>query len=102
MKTHGPKPWWHWAWKRRLARPAPTVGRIALELAAMYALHFAASLVFVRLPALEAILSPGLGGRLALIAALGFFALRLFVLLFAPGWFLARLWIILTRERPYP
>jgi hypothetical protein len=100
MKPPAQKPWcWKW-WERHLAQPVPSLGRIASELAAVYALHFAASFVLARFSLLESILSPGPGGRFVLMVALGFFALRMFVLLFAPGWFLARLWIFLTRERP--
>jgi len=100
MKPPAQKPWWSKWWERRLAQPAPTLGRIVIELAAVYALHFSASFVLAWFSLLELILSPGPSGRFALMIALGFFALRMFVLLFAPGWFLARLWILLTRERP--
>ncbi len=100
MRISPSKPRWRVWWERRRSRAAPRLGRIVLELAAVYTLHFLAGQVLVRIALLEQVLSPGPGGRLALAVALGFFALRLFVLLVAPGWFLARIWLLLTREPP--
>lgn len=99
MRTPARKPWRQKWWESRLVRPAPTLRRITLELAAVYVLHFFASFALARFSVPESILSAGPGGRLALLGMPGFFALRLFVLLFAPGWFLARIWILLTRRR---
>ena len=80
--------------KRR--RPPPTLRRIVIEFAALAALHLILLHILARAHILEHLLAPGPGSRLALALTAAFFLLRLFLLLFGPGWLLARLWLWMT------
>ena len=86
---------------RRLRRlfPAP-LRRILLEAAALLALHFALVQILARVHLLEHLLAPGPGSLFALAVTGIFLVLRLFVFVFAPGWFVARLWFFISRPRP--
>ncbi len=86
---------------RRLRRLFPSpLRRILLELAALLVVHFVLVQILARVRLLEHLLAPGPGSLLALAVTGIFLALRLFVCLFAPGWFLARLWLLMSRPRP--
>ena len=86
---------------RRLRRLFPSrLRRILLEAATLLALHFALVQILARVHLLEHLLAPGPGSRFALVVTGIFLALRLFVLLLGPGWFLARLWLFLSHPRP--
>ena len=81
-------------------RPSPTFRRILVEFAALVAVHFVLLQVLARSHVLEHLLAPGPGSRIALAATAMFLLLRLFLLVFAPGWLLARLWLLTTRPLP--
>ena len=86
---------------RRLRRlfPAP-LRRILLETVALLALHFVFVQILARVRLLEHLLAPGPGSWFALGVTGMFMALRFFLCLFAPAWFLARLWLLMSRPRP--
>ena len=83
---------------RKRRRPPPTLRRILIEFAAIAALHLVLLHILARAHVLEHLLAPGPGSRLALALTATFFLLRLFLLLFGPGWLLARLWLWTTRS----
>lgn len=87
---------------KRLRRPPPTLRRILLEFAAVALLHLALLHVLARVRLLEHLLAPGPGSALALAATTMFLLLRMFLLLFGPGWLLARLWLWFTRPEAAP
>lgn len=88
-------------WKRRVT-PPPTGRRILLEAASLALLHFVAAQILARANLLEHLLSPGADSRLALGVTAMFMLLRAFTLVVAPGWVLARLWLLWTRPAPSP
>ena len=86
---------------RRLRRLFPSsLRRILLEAVALLVLHFVLVKILARAHLLEHLLAPGPGSLFALAVTGVFLVLRLFVYLFAPGWFLARLWLFVSRPRP--
>ncbi len=86
---------------RRLRRRFPSpLRRIFLETGALLVVHFALVHILARVHLLEHLLAPGPGSKFALVVTTVFLVLRLFLLIFAPGWFLARLWLFASRPRP--
>ena len=81
-------------------RPPPTPRRILVEFAVLAALHFVLLHLLARAHVLEHLLAPGPGSRLALAVTAVFLLLRLFLLVVAPGWLLARIWLWLTLPSP--
>lgn len=81
-------------------RPSPGILRIFVEFIAVILLQLALAYGLMHLRLLDHLLSPGKdsGGALGVITA--FLLLRMFVLLFAPGWLLARLWLWRTHRNP--
>lgn len=79
-------------------RQPPSLVRIVVEFVAVILLQLGLAYGLIHLRLLDHLLSPGKdsGGALGVITA--FLLLRMFVLLFAPGWFLARLWLWRTRR----
>lgn len=88
--------------KSRRPAPAPNLRRIVIEFVALCALHFVLLQILARAHVLEHLLAPGPGSRLALAITAAFLLLRLFLLVFAPGWLLARVWLWMTRPTPCP
>jgi hypothetical protein len=80
-------------------RPPVTLKRIVLEFAAVVVLQFILSHALAQVSLLDHLLSPGSNSNIALGVTTAFLLLRMFVLLFAPGWFLARLWLWWSRPR---
>ena len=85
--------------KRSVIQP-PTWRRIVLEAASLALLHFIAAQLLARGNLLEHLLSPGADSRLALGVTAVFMLLRAFALVLAPGWILARLWLLSTKRGP--
>lgn len=83
-------------------RPPPTLRRILLEFGALALLHFVLLGILSRVRVMEHLLAPGPGSRFALAITAVFLLLRLFLLMFAPGWLLARLWLLLSRAPRTP
>jgi hypothetical protein len=83
---------------RRVTAP-PTLKRILTETAVLLALHLVLMQVLARIHLLEHLLSPGPGSKVAIAVTTMFLLLRIFVIAILPGWFAARLWLFLTRER---
>lgn len=80
-----------------MKRRAPTLRRILLEAAVLVVVHFVFLQGLARVNLLEHLLAPGADSRLALGVTATFLLLRVFLLVFAPGWLLARLWFWVTR-----
>jgi hypothetical protein len=80
-------------------RPPITLRRIVVEFAMIVLLQFALAHVLMHFRLLDHLLSPGRDSGVALGVTTAFLLLRMFVLLFAPGWFLARLWLWMTRAK---
>jgi len=78
-------------------RTPTSLRRIGIEFCVIVLLQYLLSLVLLHANILDHLLSPGSDSTVALGIITGFFMLRLFVLLFAPGWLLARLWLWWTR-----
>lgn len=78
-----------------LRRPL-TLRRILIEMAALILLHFVLVQILARVRLLDHLLSPGPGATLALAATAFFLLLRIFLLVFGAGWFVARLWLWLS------
>lgn len=81
-------------------RQPPGIVRIIVELAAVILLQFTLAHVLMHARLLDHLLAPGKDSGAALGVTTAFLLLRMFVLLFAPGWFLARLWLWRTRPTP--
>lgn len=79
-------------------RPPVTLVRIVVELIAIIVIQFALSYALMYFRVLDHLLSPGADSRIPLGITIVFLLLRMFVLLFAPGWFLARLWLWASRR----
>ena len=80
-------------------RLPPTVRRILAEAAVLVLLHGIALRLLAQARLMEHLLSPGSQSRWAVVATVMFLLLRMFVLVLAPGWVLARLWLRATRSR---
>ena len=80
-------------------RPPVTLRRIVIELIVIVALQLALSYVLMHCRFLDHLLSPGRDSNIALGVTTAFLMLRMFVILFAPGWFLARLWLLCSQPR---
>ncbi len=80
-------------------RPPPTVRRILVEAAVLVLLHEVAIRLLAHARLMEHLLSPGSQSRWAVLATVMFLLLRMFLLVLAPGWVLARLWLRATRGR---
>ena len=78
-------------------RRSPSLRRILVEAVSLVAVHFALLLLLARVNLLEHLLAPGAGSRFALAVTAVFLLLRLFLLVLAPGWLLARIWLWATR-----
>ena len=78
-------------------RPPSSLRRIGVEFLAVVLVQWLLSLGLMHARILDHLLSPGSDSKIALGVITGFFLLRMFVLLFAPGWLLARLWLWWTR-----
>ncbi len=76
-----------------------TLRRIILELLVVILLQFALSHVLTHVRLLDHLLSPGSESNIALGVTTAFLLLRMFVMLFAPGWFIARLWLWWSRQK---
>lgn len=74
--------------------------RIALPLVILGTLHFVFVQILLRVRLLEHLLSPGPGSTVALIVTAIFLLFRFFLLVLAPGWFLARFWVWMTKRKP--
>jgi hypothetical protein len=83
-------------------RTPPTLLRIVIEFVAIILLQLALAHALMRFRVLDHLLSPGRDSAVALGVTAAFLLLRMFVLLFAPGWFLARLWLWMSRLRVSP
>jgi hypothetical protein len=77
----------------------PTLRRIIIELMLLVLLHFFAVQALARVRLLEHLLSPGPESRFAIGVTVAFLLLRGVLLLLAPGWFAARIWLWWTRPR---
>ena len=71
--------------------------RIVIQFALLVEPEWALAELLSRYQLLEHILSPGKESAFALVVAVSFMALRIFLLLFGVGWFLARLWLWASR-----
>jgi len=80
-----------------MKRRPSTLRRILLEAAALVAVHYALLQMLARVNLLEHLLAPGADSRFALGVTAAFLLLRVFLLVFASGWLLARLWLWATR-----
>jgi len=80
-------------------RQPPTLLRIIVELAVVVLLECVLAYALAHIRLLDHLLSPGSDSQIALGATAAFLLLRMFVLLFAPGWFLSRLWLFFTRPK---
>ena len=80
-----------------MTRRPPTLRRILIEATALVATHFVLLRILARVNLLEHLLAPGADSRFALGVTAAFLLLRVFLLVFAPGWLLARLWLRATR-----
>lgn len=80
-------------------RPPVTLQRIVVELVAVVLLQLILSHALAQVSLLDHLLSPGSNSNIALGVTTAFLLLRMFVLLFAPGWFFARLWLWWSRSR---
>lgn len=78
-------------------RSSPSLTRIVVELLAVVLLQFLLSHLLMHVRLLDHLLSPGSDSAIALGATTAFLLLRMFVILFASGWFIARLWLFITR-----
>lgn len=83
-------------------RPPVTPRRIVIELLMVVLLQLALAHALMHFRVLDHLLSPGRDSSIALGVTTAFLLLRMFVLLFAPGWFLARLWLWMSRPRTDP
>lgn len=77
----------------------PELRRIVIQFTLLVVLQWALAELLSRYQLLEHILSPGKDSAVALVVAVLFMALRMFLLLFGVGWFLARLWLWASRPR---
>jgi hypothetical protein len=82
--------------KRR--SPPPTLRRILVEFGVLAVLHFTLLCLLSRMRVMEHLLAPGPGSRVALALTAAFLLLRFFLLVLAPGWLLARLWLLFSRS----
>jgi hypothetical protein len=82
-----------------MKRPPPTFRRILAEAVVLMLLHEVAIRLLARWRLMEHLLSPGSQSRWAINATVMFLLLRMFLLVLAPGWVLARLWLRATRNR---
>ena len=72
------------------------VRRIGIDLVALLALYAASFYAMAHFRVMEVLLAPGgQTGKLYVVAAMTFLMLRFFVLVLAPGWFLARIFVAL-------
>lgn len=78
-------------------RPPPTLARIAIEFVVLVVLQLGLSYALQHARVLEHLLSPGSDSRIALGLTTAFLLLRMFVMLFAPGWLLSRCWLWATQ-----
>lgn len=78
-------------------RPPPTLARIATEFVVLVLLQLGLSYALQHARVLEHLLSPGANSRIALGLTTAFLLLRMFVMLFAAGWLLARCWLWVTQ-----
>jgi hypothetical protein len=83
-----------------MKRPPPSVRRILIDFAALVLIHAVALRLLAYARLMEHLLSPGAGSRWALTATVMFLLLRMFLLVLAPGWLLARLWLRVTWRGP--
>ena len=73
------------------------VRRIGIDLVALLALYAASLYAMAYFRVMEVLLAPGgQTGKLYVVAAMTFLMLRFFVLVLAPGWFLARIFMALS------
>ncbi len=82
-----------------MKRPPPTIRRILVEAAILGLLHEAAIRLLAHARLMEHLLSPGSQSLWAVVATAMFLLLRMFLLVLAPGWVLARLWLRATRAK---
>ncbi len=85
--------------RRRLRRPAGPL-LIVGEAVTLVLLHFGAVKLLAAASLLEHLLAPGPGSRVAIAITVMFLLLRTVVLVLLPGWFLTRVWWLLSRPAP--
>lgn len=80
-----------------MKRRPPSLRRILIEAVVLVVVHAVLLHVLARVHLLEHLLAPGAGSLVALPVTAVFLLLRLFLLVFAPGWVIARLWLWATQ-----
>ena len=78
-------------------RPPVILKQIILEFAAVVVLQFILSHGLAQVSLLDHLLSPGSNSHIGMGVTTAFLLLRIFVLVLAPGWFFARLWLWMSR-----